>query len=340
MLSPLAAPPTDVILSAVQLTPEETENFGNVARELMRAGAVRPSAAIGDADFRGLHSPRGGSMHGLECSLSYIRSNEPMTRDQATCFFEGVDAARQVVDGATAVPMRSLATNGYATSMRTAPHPSREAPLANPHPWPSVVNNEPDLLGPPTCRGQSFAEAGPSSAPTPSNRRNQTVNQTTLTPIRGSRASVRVLALGVLTAAASLVALRERWMTPPMTVATVAYALIVAGFALRRSHRSAHAALMSAGMIIDLALVLTLQGQRDAIGTALAFTLTPLQQAHVAVSTVATVLYIPLAILGAQLYFGRPGPDERTHWHRRLGIAAFLFRTLGFVLMFSMLGRS
>ncbi len=88
---------------------------------------------------------------------------------------------------------------------------------------------------------------------------------------------------------------------------------------------------MNFGIAIDLLLVLVLQIQRNAVHTALEFSLSPLQQAHVVASTIATVLYFPTLYLG--------WTRRSRVWHLRVGVLAFLFRTFGFILMFSLLSR-
>jgi hypothetical protein len=88
-----------------------------------------------------------------------------------------------------------------------------------------------------------------------------------------------------------------------------------------------------------LGIVLTLEYQRQAIDTALAFSMSPLQQAHIAASSVATALYIPVLWLGWHLLKGTPTAARR-RWHRRLAIPAFIFRTIGFILMFALLGKT
>lgn len=125
--------------------------------------------------------------------------------------------------------------------------------------------------------------------------------------------------------------------TPYMAVATLSYGLLMVGLLMRRQ-RTAHVALMSTAIAGDLGLVLLLELQRDAINTAVSFSLSPLQQAHIGVSTIATVLYIPT------LYFGilrsRGALDGRGRArHLTFGLLAFLFRTLGFIFMFSLLGH-
>jgi|GEM_PF-678601 len=134
----------------------------------------------------------------------------------------------------------------------------------------------------------------------------------------------------------------EPWLTLPMKWATWCYFLLCAGIVLRKRSRGAHALLMGSGVAGDLALVLILQFQRNAIQTAMAFTLTPLQQAHIGFSTGATVLYLPLVYLGWRQWRGQSGGASpgKAQLHRRLGMAAFFLRTAGFILMFSLLGHN
>jgi len=85
-------------------------------------------------------------------------------------------------------------------------------------------------------------------------------------------------------------------------------------------------------------IVLTLEMQRHAINTALAFSLSPMQQAHIAMSSVATGLYFPVLFLGWKALL-RPISRKQLQLHRRLALTAYTFRTLGFLLMFALLGR-
>ena len=121
--------------------------------------------------------------------------------------------------------------------------------------------------------------------------------------------------------------------TPYMGAATFAYFLMVTGIFYRKRDREKHRALMIAAMSIDLFLVLLLEFQRDAIGTVIALDMGFLPLAHVAFSTAALILYGPLIFLGRKLWAGK----ESRLWHRRLGLTAFALRSLGFVLMFSLL---
>lgn len=142
----------------------------------------------------------------------------------------------------------------------------------------------------------------------------------------------------VVPALALVLAVLYRFVTPHMWAASLAYACMVAGLAFRRRSRRAHAWLMGSAMGLDLALVATLEIQRDAVATALRFSLGPWQQAHIAVSLAAVLLYAPVLGLGLRRYLNPDSASGIRHWHMRLGILAFAFRSLGFLLMFSMLG--
>lgn len=120
-----------------------------------------------------------------------------------------------------------------------------------------------------------------------------------------------------------------------MLAATVSYFLMCSGL-LMRSRRQIHGALMSSAIAIDLAIVLTLEVQREAIKTAISFTLSPLQQMHIGASVVATLLYFPMIYLGVLKFLGKSSP-KKDFLHLRLGIATFFFRSLGFLFMFSLL---
>jgi len=122
-----------------------------------------------------------------------------------------------------------------------------------------------------------------------------------------------------------------------MGLATLAFAFLSVGL-LNHRYRAGHVLFMNAGIALDLVIVLTLEIQRHAVETAISFTLSPLQQAHIASSSVATALYIPILILGWKRYRGSSRLSIRT-WHQRLGMTAFVFRALGFILMFALIGR-
>lgn len=133
------------------------------------------------------------------------------------------------------------------------------------------------------------------------------------------------------------------FVTSYMMVATANLFVLLVGFTLRKTNRRAHALLMGLGMLSDLILVLTLQYQRNAIQTAIAFKLTFFNQAHILSSTTATALYIPMAVLGVQIYRNSTQKNNliaietQRLLHKRIGWLTLIFRTLGFFLMFSML---
>ena len=155
-------------------------------------------------------------------------------------------------------------------------------------------------------------------------------------PHRGSVADVARW-VGCAAMATAVAALLLAFTTPYMTVATLAYALLATGV-FQAARRRAHVALMSAGVAIDVALVLVLELTRSAVATAASGDLEPMQMGHIAFSLVAVVLYVPTMALGYRAI--RSGPAAGAGGvHRTVGRIAFLCRTVGFVLMFSLLGR-
>lgn len=127
------------------------------------------------------------------------------------------------------------------------------------------------------------------------------------------------------------------WTTPHMTIAMIAYFLLLIGLQYRRSNQRVHAILMSSGIGLDIALVLLLQLNRDAVGTAMEFSLPILSQLHILFSSLALFLYFPILFLGFMRLKKRYTGKTSRQWHIRLGILAFSFRTIGLVLMFSLL---
>ncbi|OQW50407.1 MAG: hypothetical protein A4S09_01035 [Proteobacteria bacterium SG_bin7] len=122
--------------------------------------------------------------------------------------------------------------------------------------------------------------------------------------------------------------------TPFMAIATLSYSVMVAGY-WQRLNRILHVRLMVSAILIDLILVLILEIQRHAIETAMSMKFGPLQQAHIFSSATATALYFPVLAMGFYLW-NNPSAKIR-NWHVRIGKAAFFFRTLGFILMFTLL---
>lgn len=117
-------------------------------------------------------------------------------------------------------------------------------------------------------------------------------------------------------------------------VATLAYAILVSGVLVRKN-RKIHPKLMATGIGIDLLLVMFLQVQRSVIQAAVTESYSFLQMGHIGVSTIAVILYFPVVYLGIQRLRGTGGPNSRL-WHIRWAVAAFTFRSAGFLLMFTM----
>ncbi len=118
-----------------------------------------------------------------------------------------------------------------------------------------------------------------------------------------------------------------------MTIAAFNYLLILYGFLNRKKNRRLHVRFVSLGILFDLALVLLLEFQRDAIATAVSFKLSALNQAHIFASSIATTLYIPMMITGFMII----RHEKYRVQHRRMGNLVILFRTLGLILMYSMI---
>lgn len=127
-------------------------------------------------------------------------------------------------------------------------------------------------------------------------------------------------------------------ITAPMMVATFAYYLMVVGIFNRR-RRVLHVTLMGSAILLDLGLVLVLEIQRSAINAALNYPYTGWQTAHIVASTLAVLFYLPTIVLGLKrLRNPKITPSVRL-WHMRVALTAFSLRTVGFVLMFTMLSR-
>ena len=127
-----------------------------------------------------------------------------------------------------------------------------------------------------------------------------------------------------------------KYATLPMAFATFSYSLLCFGLYFRKS-KKVHVPLMLSGILIDLGIVLTLEVQRQAINTAISFTLGPLQQTHIFFSALATLLYFPVIAYGLYLLKNPNAKVATKKAHLKIGMAAFIFRTLGFVMMFSLL---
>jgi len=120
-----------------------------------------------------------------------------------------------------------------------------------------------------------------------------------------------------------------------MYIATLAWVLLICGYRMRRKP-GVHIPLILSGILIDYSLVIYLQLTKDAVQTALKFELSPLQQIHIGVSSIAVMLYIPVIILGTLLYRDRTNIKLRA-LHLKIARTTLALRTLGFLFMFSML---
>ena len=123
-------------------------------------------------------------------------------------------------------------------------------------------------------------------------------------------------------------------VTPYMLAASLAYFMMIGGLLVRKwSDKTLHARLMTTAILLDISIVLILELQRSAIDTAVSLNLSPLQMAHIGTSSIATLLYFPVLILGLLLWRKKSTTPKMRTWHLRLAIPAFVFRTLGFILM-------
>lgn len=123
-----------------------------------------------------------------------------------------------------------------------------------------------------------------------------------------------------------------------MGVASFSYGLMIIGLIFRRK-TFLHLRLMTAAMITDVLLVLAIEIKRHAIATAISLSLSPLQQTHIYVSSLAMLLYLPASMAGNKARQLNRNSPNRLRRHRILGIIVFVLRSLSFALMFSMLNR-
>lgn len=142
--------------------------------------------------------------------------------------------------------------------------------------------------------------------------------------------------LGFCTIAISTVIFVTMNATVHMAAATISFSVLSLGLILRQN-KKVHPYFMITAILMDLGLVLALEIQRNAIATAASFTLSPLQQAHIGASSIATLLYFPVLYLGFMRWKNKLTSNASRTWHIRLGMAAFLFRAMGFILMFTLL---
>lgn len=121
-------------------------------------------------------------------------------------------------------------------------------------------------------------------------------------------------------------------MTFNMLIASVAWLLLVVGY-LNRFNRTRHVPLALMGIALDIGLVGYLQVKKQAVQTALEFSLGPFEQVHILFSTISLLLYFPVVLMGGLVLCGK---TEWLVWHGRIAKVTLIFRTLGFLFMFSM----
>jgi uncharacterized membrane protein YozB (DUF420 family) len=118
-------------------------------------------------------------------------------------------------------------------------------------------------------------------------------------------------------------------------LATLAFALIVAGWTQRRN-RKRHVPLVLSGIGLDLALVVWLEAMQHVVekvaGTAPHVPFPTLRWAHIASSSAAVVLYFPTLWFGFRMVRGAADATTRKR-HAAFATLALLMRTIGFVCM-------
>ncbi len=171
-------------------------------------------------------------------------------------------------------------------------------------------------------------------SPSPGSSKNSAIAEIKLTKLERNK-NIYLILFSVLTAGVVF-----SLTTPYMAVATFAYGLMVSGV-IQRKKNLIHLRFMFTAILLDLILVLSLELQRSAVGTAMAMKLNPYQQLHIYFSSLAVLFYFPTIYLAMKIYRLRQiGQDVRGKiWHIRLGIIAFILRTFGFLLMFSLLDQ-
>lgn len=123
-----------------------------------------------------------------------------------------------------------------------------------------------------------------------------------------------------------------------MGLATFTYFFMLLGVRLRKN-RPLHWRVMSFSMITDIGLVLILEATRSAVDTAVKFELTALQKIHILTSLVAVVLYLCMFYLGYKRYKDKKNTQRIKNLHMRFGITTLIFRSVGWLTMFSFLAK-
>lgn len=122
--------------------------------------------------------------------------------------------------------------------------------------------------------------------------------------------------------------------TPYMALAAFSYTCMIFGIFFVQD-RKMHRAVMTSVIGMDITLVLFLEVTRQAIKTTMGNSLNLFQIGHIFFSALAIVLYLATAYFGMQAYAKHTSGDA----HKKLGWCAFAARTIGFVLMFSLLEK-
>lgn len=126
-------------------------------------------------------------------------------------------------------------------------------------------------------------------------------------------------------------------MSPLMIIASVSWILLSLGLILR-SNRKIHVSCMLSGIVLDLGIVAYIQVTKNAVNNVLHNSIDLLPLLHIGTSTIAVILYFPVLYLGFSLLKG-PRNITTVNAHKKVALTAFFFRTLGFILMFSMIDK-
>ena len=122
-------------------------------------------------------------------------------------------------------------------------------------------------------------------------------------------------------------------MTSYKIAASLAYLLLVSAVGLRKKIKF-HIPLALLAVAFDFVLVLLLEFNRDVIGLLSTKDYTPLQYGHVLSSSLAFFLYFPTVYFGFKLLKNRSDRPLKKR-HLKFAVLAFILRTLGFLMMFS-----
>ncbi|MGE4157923.1 MAG: hypothetical protein AB7F75_02370 [Planctomycetota bacterium] len=117
-------------------------------------------------------------------------------------------------------------------------------------------------------------------------------------------------------------------------LACCAYALLVAALVVKKKRRP-HAILATLAMALDLTLVLVLELNRSVVEGLAEKNYSILQYGHITASTFAVICYFPTFINGFKRLRGLGDASTRRR-HILWARAAFAFRTVGLILMFSL----